>query len=71
MPGGVHPRGGTDVADGVVELRLVPAVQDQGGAVGGEPVREGQAQAVGGAGDEDCWLVGHVTIIGSAAGAGR
>ena len=42
-----------DVLGGSVELAAVSAVQDQGGAVGGQLVGQGAAQAVGGASDED------------------
>jgi hypothetical protein len=53
--GTVRPPGTADFIGGAVEPSLVPAVQDQGGPVGGEPLGQGPAQAVGGAGDEDRW----------------
>lgn len=55
----VRPTGATDLIGGTVEPSPVPAVQDQGGPVGGQPAGQGPAEAVGGAGDEDRRPVGH------------
>ena len=59
---GVRAAAAVSVADfggGSVKLALVPAVQEHGGPVGGEPVRKRSAQPVGGTGDEDRPRAGH------------
>ena len=55
--------GVVDVVGGADEPAGVAAVQDQSGTVGCEPLREGAAMTVGGAGNEDRRVVGHVRLL--------
>jgi NAD(P)-dependent dehydrogenase (short-subunit alcohol dehydrogenase family) len=55
--------GVADVISGALELSWVPAVQDEGGSVGGKAVRKRAAQAVGGAGD--LAPTGSITLLGA------